>query len=117
MKLNFSKRDVAAGTILEPGLYAAKIATVSQQAAKDKQSMNYVVELLVGDNEVPVRKFYNEKFLSPMIPLLKAAGADVDADGFEIDLNALVGVELKVSIINGSYNNKPTNEIDAFMPA
>lgn len=116
-KISFSKRDIAAGTILEPGLYKAKISTVSTQPTKDKTSMNYVIEFLIGDQEVPLRKFFSEKYVSPMIPLLKAAGADVDEDGFELDLDALVGVELKVSVINGTYNNKPTNDIDSYIPA
>lgn len=116
-KLSLSKRDVAAGTILEPGLYDAKITAVSMQPAKDKQSNNYVVEFEIGDQGVPLKKYFSEKYLAAIVPLLKAAGAQVDEDGVEIDTDELVDVEIKVSIINSVYNGKQQNDIEAYLPA
>lgn len=116
-KLTFSKRDVAAGTILEPGLYTAKVVAVAEKAAKDGKSMNHVIEFAIGDKEIPLTKYFSEKYLAAMIPLLRAAGADVDDEGFELDTNQLVGVEIKVSIINTVYNGKQQNDIDAYLPA
>jgi len=124
LKLQITPQDAKAAKILKPGPYRFKIDKVYGKLSKDKgegKSMNYWFELVGLEGEakdVPIRCIFNEKFITPIIPLLQALGQEVsEEDLTNVDLEAAQGQEVIGFVETQLYNSKPQNNITSWKKA
>lgn len=117
LKLTIKPEDVKAAKIITPGPYRFKVRAFYPKPAKDK-SMNYVAELIgmEGDaTDVRILKFFNEKFIAPIVPFLRALGQEVSEDNLtEVDLEGAIGMEVIGFVETSMRDNKPQNDINAW---
>ena len=77
LRLSISAKDVKAEKLVKPGWYATRIKKITQEIAKDKESHNFVVDILGQEDDsegVPVKCFFSEKFIQSINPFVRATG-------------------------------------------
>jgi len=121
LKLTLTPADVKAVKVLTPGPYTFEIRAVYTKVSKSEdKSTNYVLEFIGVDGEakdVLIKKYINEKFLAPFVPIFEALGHTVSEDEeSNFDIEALVGQKVRGFVSNGMYNNRPNNQLDSFAP-
>ena len=121
--IEFTKRDLLRGTVVEPAWYRMRIETVGEAPAKVSEkgpSTNYPVEgtiLFNGDNGdtkytgVPISWNFNSKAIGNAVGFLQSFGVEV-SDGKRFDLKSAEGRDLDVYVENGTYNNRIINRVE-----
>ena len=77
LRLSISAKDVKAEKLVKPGWYATQIKKINQEIAKDKESHNFVIDVIGREddsNGVPVKCFFSEKFIQSINPFVRATG-------------------------------------------
>lgn len=120
IRLQLTPADVKARKVLTPGPYGWEIRAVYTKPSKEDKSINYVFELVGIDGEakdVLIRKYFNEKFIAPIVPLLQALGQQVsEEDVTSVDLEAAQGMKVRGIVETRMYQNTPQNDIVAWAP-
>ena len=120
LKLTITPKDVKAGKVLTPGPYVFEITSLITKPSKEDKSTNYVIDFTGVEGEakdVVIKKYINEKFLAPFVPIFEALGSKVsEEEESNFDLEALVGQKLRGFVSNGIYNGRPNNQLDSFAP-
>lgn len=119
LKLTIKPEDVKASKIITPGKYRFRIQKVYVLPSKGDKSTNYVFDIigLEGSAEgVPIKKFFNEKFISPIIPLLNALGQECSEETLtDVDLESAVNMEVFGFVETTLRDGKtPQNDINAW---
>jgi hypothetical protein len=118
--IEFTRRDILRGTVVEPAWYRCKIDSVNKKLSSKGDSTNYNFEASIiknadnGDTkfqEVPVNWNFNSKAISFMVDFFKAFGVEVTA-GSRFDENQTVGKELDIYIENGEYEGRIVNRVN-----
>lgn len=127
VKFTVTREDMLRSKILDPGWYRMRVKKVWQEASAAGDSTNTWVEFTVisgpaqkdhsDAKDTPVRRCFSEKAPGFIVPFLKAAGAQVAADGGDFDVEKSVGKEMGVYIENKMYENKPQNNAADFKAA
>ena len=119
-KLTIEREHVVAGKLLKPAFYKCRYDSYEEkpagEQAKHPGSTNrftYFIVLEGDDAGVRLQVCHAESFAPLMGPLYTACGGTF-AEGVTLDLEEGVGKELLVHVIRGTYNGKPTNEVDGF---
>ena len=77
LRLSISAKDVKAEKLVKPGWYATQVKKVNQEIAKDKESHNFVIDVIGREDDsdgVPVKCFFSEKFIQSINPFVRATG-------------------------------------------
>ena len=77
LRLSITAKDVKAEKLVKPGWYATVVKKITQEIAKDKESHNFVVDVLGKEDDsdgVPVKCFFSEKFIQSINPFVRATG-------------------------------------------
>jgi hypothetical protein len=124
IKFTVTREDMLRSKVLDPGWYKMKVTRVWQEASAAGDSTNTWIQFAVisgpvqkdGSSavETPVRRCFSEKAPGFIVPYLKAAGAQVDVNGGDFDIEKSVGKEMLVYIENKMYENKPQNNAADF---
>ena len=121
-KLTIEREHVVAGKLLKPAFYKSRVDSYEEKPAgenaKNPGSTNRFTHFVVLEGEdagVKLMVCHAETFAPLMGPLWIACGGKFE-EGITIDLEQTVGKELLVHVIRGTYNGKPTNEVDGFKP-
>lgn len=121
--VEFSKRDLAFGKVIDPAWYRVRIDNVGEAPAKDSgkgPSTNYPVEATIlfngdtGDmqySEFPIRWNFNSKAIGNAVGFLQAMGVEVTA-GVRFDLAAAEGRIVDVYVENGDYQGRVVNQVN-----
>lgn len=122
--IEYTKRDMNFGRVVDPAWYRVRIVSVSDGApSKDKQSTNYQIEgeiLFNGDNgDVTFAGvglqgfswFFNSKMMGPSVGLLKCFDVEVK-DGTRVDLKAAEGQEVDVFVENSVFDGRVRNNVN-----
>lgn len=118
IRVRLEKSDIAAGKLLDPGIYLAQVDSITEGKSKGDGSVVITVKMhgLEGEAEdVPLTAFFSEKFMMPWVNFLKAFGIEVEA-GKEYEVDNLQGEILRVAVDNEEYNNKMQNRVRDFLP-
>lgn len=74
-----SGKEVLAEKLVRPGWYPTKIEEIDEKLAKDKESMNIIVDVTGGPDcdaaGVPQKNFFSEKFIQNINPFIRATSA------------------------------------------
>lgn len=119
-----SKDDFLASVICKKADWLPlEIEKVEVKPNNEGDSMNYIVDFRVLQNgkqedmnEVPIRKFYSEKYLAPIIPLAAALGTPIGRDGGEFDLERASGKKVMGMVKPGKMGDRDINDIIDFRP-
>lgn len=118
--VEFSKRDLKMGTVVEPAWYVMKIIQVGEAPSKDGGSTNYPVEGEIIKNadtgsedfaEVPINWNFNSKAMGFARGFLEALGVSLEASK-RYDLAAAAGEIIEVYVENGQYNGRTVNRVE-----
>jgi hypothetical protein len=112
--------DFSGVTNFEPlptGAYPVIIKKVELKDSSNGPWQNLNWELEVIDGEFTGRKLFLTTTLKPeglfkLVELLEACGEEVQLEELDLDPDAYVGRQLLVGVSVGSYNGKPSNNID-----
>ena len=108
------------GKTVEPGWYKAFIKNVSQEPASTDGSTNTIIDFTIVEEgpfkDVPVRRWFSEKAPGFAVPFLVACGAKIGPDGGSFNMENCKGKTILIYIVNGMYNNRPTNNVEDFRP-
>lgn len=122
MKWNVSSEEAAKNKLAQPGWHPIEIIDYEEAMNKNGDAMNAILTFRIFSGEfkgVEKKVWFSEKAPGMMAPLLEALGVKTNADGsLSADLNkqTLVGKKVQGNFIRGSYNNRPTNEINEYAP-
>lgn len=125
MKLTLTPEDKKRSKIAQPGWVMLEVTGVKDELAKDRQSMNSVLNFLIvssGPNQgIPVTYWVNEKFPSMHRGLIEAflGGPTSDDEASSFDFNpSLKGRKLLGNVVNNKLDSgRVVNNIEEFKPA
>ena len=98
LRLTITSKDVKAEKLVKPGWYATQIQKTAQEMAKDKESFNFVIDVVGMEEDakgVPVKCFFSEKFIQNINPLVRATGP---LQGIKEPLNEETGLDPKYDL-------------------
>lgn len=119
--VTFTAEDVKRGKIVIPQWYLMTIKSVTRELSKDKSSHNWIVDLVGNSGEatdVPFRRYYSEKALGMMIPLVVSVGGTVNEEtGGSFNSEAMQGKQVEAFVKNElDDKGKLRNSIEDFRP-
>jgi hypothetical protein len=118
--IEFGKRDILRGKVIDPGWYRVRIDSVGEALSKDQQSTNYPVEgtiLFNGDTGsvdfqgVPLDWNFNSKAIGFAVGFLAAFGVEAQA-GKRVDLGNAAGQQLDVFVENDTWQGRVVNRVN-----
>lgn len=121
MRFNFTKEDIARGTLVSPGeWYTVKISSYKDAVARTDGSKlaKFTADILDGEfKDVKLYWQFSEKAPGFAIPFAEALTGQKVQEGDDLDMGQnTVGKELQVYVVRGEYNGKPQNNVDGFRP-
>ena len=124
MKLTVTSEDKKRTKVAQPGWVTLEITGVKDELAKDRQSMNAVIDFLIvssGTNEgIPIRYWVNEKFPAMHRSLIEAllGGSTSDDEATAFDFSpTLKGRKVLANVVNNKLDSgRIVNNVDEFKP-
>lgn len=125
--IEFSKKDILRGVILDPAWYRCRIDETGEKLSKAGDSTNYLISATVirnadnGDEGndkkpiagVPIDWNFNSKAIGFMVGFFEALGQTVEP-GKRFDLDATVGEVIDMRIENDMWEGRPKNQVNHF---
>ena len=118
--IEFGKRDLLRGKVVDPAWYRVRIENVSEAISKDGKSTNYPVEATIlfnGDTGntdfqmVPLDWMFNSKAVGFAVGFLAAFGVTAEV-GKRFNLDIAIGKELDVFVENDTYQGRMVNRVN-----
>ena len=118
--IEFGKRDLLRGKVVDPAWYRVRIENVSEAISKDGKSTNYPVEATIlfnGDTGntdfqmVPLDWMFNSKAVGFAVGFLAAFGVTAEV-GKRFNLDNAIGKELDVFVENDTYQGRMVNRVN-----
>ena len=118
--IQFGKRDLLRGKIVEPAWYVVSIEDIGEGPSKDGGSTNYPVQGTIVKNAdngseefagVPLDWNFNSKAIGFAVGFLQSFGVE-PTEGKRFELANAVGKQLEVFVETGMWNNRPKNEVN-----
>jgi len=114
--LKISKQDILRQLPVEPNWYNVTVKSVEMIASKDKQSVNAKTGFELENGRILYTNF-NSKAMGMAIPFVEAVmNKKIESEDFEFDTDKLIGKQLQIKVINGTYEGRVTNDIADYLP-